>query len=71
MIPTCTDSRGKPSHTLFFVSVAFLAITAKFCIGGFFGLPPVGLSEYGAAFAAIVVPYIGREWIDKSAGVGK
>lgn len=66
MIPSINDSRGRPSHTLFFVAVAFISVTVKFCISGFFGLPIVGLSEYGAAFAAIVVPYIGREWIDKT-----
>ena len=66
MIPSIKDSRGRPSPTLFFVATAFVAVTVKFVIGGFFGLPVVGLSEYGAAFAAIVVPYIGREWIDKT-----
>lgn len=66
-IPAIKDSRGKASHTLFFVAVAFLVVTVKFSISGFFGQEAMSLSEYGAAFAAIVVPYIGREWIEKSA----
>ena len=70
LVPTCADSRGKQSVTLFFVTVSWAAVTVKFFVGGAL-LVPLGVmptmtaGEYGAAVALILAIWLGREWTEK------
>lgn len=70
------DSNERESRTLSFVSVAFWIITIKYFIGGvdlvMFGLgvqPVSTMGEYAGSFAAILMVWLGREWIKKETEV--
>jgi hypothetical protein len=66
------DSSQRESVTLGFVTVAFTVITGKFILSGLdlssYGLGKVtyvSLTEYAASFAAVLMVWLGREWIKK------
>ena len=66
-----TDTRGKRSITLTYISVALAIVTIRFAIGGLtfgsFGQVPVmGVAEFGVAFLAIIAPWMQREWTEKT-----
>lgn len=70
-IPSLLDSRGGKSKTLFFVGVAFAAIVVKFLLAGlklpFLGtLPPMSVGEFGGAIFGTLLPWVAREWKEKS-----
>ena len=58
------DSRGKDSHTLAFVTIAFYAGTAAFIYSVLQGAPP-DLTGYGALVSGSILPYLVREWTEK------
>jgi len=66
--------RDKESKTLFFVTVAFIVITLRFVFGGIslqsgglsIQIPTSGLVDYGTAFAAVLAPWLVREWKEKA-----
>ena len=55
------DSRGQPSMTKPMVVIAFIAITFKLVIGGFYHFPVVGLNDYALALMAILGGWWARE----------
>ena len=64
------DSQGRESRTFVIVSLSWLAVWAKFIGAGLkvpvIGtIPPMTASEFGAAVAAIMAVWIGREWVKK------
>lgn len=64
------DARGKQSRTLAFVTISWLIVTIKFAVAGIslgpLGVAPqMGAGEYGAAVAAILLIWLGREWTEK------
>ena len=68
MIKRLKDTSGKPSTTLTFVVIAFVAILIKF-IGAEIGpIPPMSASEFGAAVMAILAPWVVREFKEKWTG---
>lgn len=66
------DSRGRESRTLAFVGITWLLMSARFALSGLSGdfgafRFEVGFTpmvDYGAAVAAILAVWIGREWVD-------
>jgi len=64
------DSRGNPSKTLTFVAISWAVMTVKFATAGlvFAGqhIPAMDIQSYGIAAAAILAPWIAREWKEKS-----
>ena len=68
-LPTLNDSRGRASHTLMFVVVALLVLIVKFAVSGLilFGYhaQEIAAQDFGIAFAAILAPWLGREWTEK------
>ncbi len=74
-IPGLTDSRGNKSKTLFFVSVAFAAITIKFFLAGMTipHLGPIatmGAPEYAGAVFGVMLPWVAREFKQKQLEAG-
>jgi len=72
-LPTIKDSRGRESHTLFFVAAANSVLLFKYGLAGLmlFGIgpfPPMSAGEFGSAFVLILAAWLGREWTDKVAG---
>jgi hypothetical protein len=53
--------RGKTSTTLYFVFASWLAITVMFLCKG----TAADITAYGIAAAAILVPWLQREWTEK------
>ncbi len=70
------DARGRESRTLSFVVVAFSLMTLRFVLGGLdfdFGafhyeVASTPMVDYGAAVAAVLAVWLGREWINKRGG---
>lgn len=70
------DAKGRESRTLFFVSVGFAVVTIRFALGGLgasmgdfrIEIVPTPMLDYGAAVAAILMVWLGREWINKRGG---
>lgn len=62
-----TDSSDAESTTLGFVTLAFLVVTVKFALGGFFGFSDTSATDYGVAVTAILAVWVSREWVRKSA----
>lgn len=64
------DTRGRESITLTFVTIAIISLIGKFWIEGA-TLGPLGTistmsaTEFGIAFAAILAPWLHREWVEK------
>ena len=66
------DTKGRESRTLKFVTISYIIMTSKFLVAGislpYVGLqPPMSVTEYGAAAAAILSVWLGREYIKKDA----
>lgn len=64
------DARGNRTRTLPFVAVSWAAVVVKFLVGGaalgpLGEMPVIGAGEFGAAVAAILAIWIGREWKQK------
>ena len=65
------DSKGRESRTLWFVTVTWLMMTARFIAGGIeFAVGPLHWSiapslvlDYGGAVAAVIAVWVGREWV--------
>lgn len=72
------DARGRESRTLAFVGVTWLIMSLRFVLSGLavdFGIFrfEVGFTpmvDYGAAVAAILAVWIGREWVDSKRAEG-
>ena len=70
------DAKGRESRTLFFVSTAFAFLSIRFVLGGLgaslgyfrIEIAPTPMLDYGAAVAAILTIWLGREWINKRGG---
>lgn len=66
------DARGRESRTLAIVGLSWLAMTARFALGGLsadFGdvrweVGVTAMTDYGVATTAILAAWLGREWID-------
>lgn len=70
-IPGLLDNRGNKSKTLFFVVVAFFAITIKFFLAGITiphlgPIAPMNAAEYAGAVFGVMMPWVAREWKQKS-----
>mgnify|MGYP001766201495 CR=1 FL=1 len=67
------DACGRESRTLFFVTLTWLIMTARFVAGGIqfaigpfhWEIQPAMVLDYGGAVAAILAVWVGREWISK------
>lgn len=63
-------SSWRESRTFRFVSISWAVVTARFMVGGIgadfggfsFQFPVMGAGEYGAAIAAILAVWLGREF---------
>lgn len=72
------DARGRESRTLAFVGLSWLLLTLRFALGGLaldfgawrFEVAAAALVDYGAAVAAVLAIWLGREWfsVGKSPG---
>lgn len=63
--PTMKDTRGNKSTTLFAVTVAFIALLAKFMAPLFGDFQDVDVLDFGGAFALIWAVWQGREYKQK------
>lgn len=69
---TVKDSKGRESMTLAFIAFSWALMTVRFIFGGMsvtlaawrFEVAATSLLDYGAAVAAILSVWLGREWID-------
>lgn len=67
------DTRGRESRTLAFVLVAFSLMSLRFALGGLgcdlggfrFEVGVTSMIDYGAAVAAVLAVWLGREWINQ------
>lgn len=64
-IPTITDTRGVKSQTLFFVTLALIAILFRFVAGMFTTMGLVDVTSFAMAFSTILAPWVAREGIEK------
>lgn len=63
------DSRGRESRTLLLVWVAFLAITARYILGGLVdGIPHMDALDYAGSSSLVVAWWLGREWQVRKTG---
>jgi hypothetical protein len=60
-----TDSRGRKSLTLGFVTIAFIIGTASFVYATLHGVPP-DLGSYGLFVSGSILPWVAREYIEKN-----
>ncbi len=66
-----SDTRGRESITLTFCTIAAVILMGKFAVAGLtlpiIGLiPQMGAGEFGLSFAAVLAPWLHREWIQKT-----
>ena len=70
VLPTITDSRGRESHTLFWVSVGLSVLVIKFAFAGLTingtQMPNITATEFGLSFSGIMAVWLGREWTNKT-----
>ena len=67
------DAKGRESRTLWFVTVTWLIMTARFIAGGIqvelgplsWTVEPSLVLDYGGAVAAVLAVWIGREWVTR------
>ncbi len=70
------DAKGRESRTLFFVSAAFTFMSVRFALGGLgaslgyfkFEIGPTPMLDYGAAVAAVLAVWLGREFVQNQPG---
>jgi hypothetical protein len=70
------DAKGRESRTLAFVGMTWLLMTVRFALGGLgaslgvfrFEIGSTAMIDYGAAVAAILMVWLGREWVNKRGG---
>lgn len=68
------DSKGRESRTLWFVTVTWVVMTARFMAGGIevvvgpvhWSVAPSLVLDYGGAVAAVIAVWVGREWVTRS-----
>ena len=73
------DAGGRESRTLAFVGISWLALLVRFVAGGLsvawgpvrFEVAPTMMVDFGAAVAAVLAIWLGREWIRVKDGAGK
>ena len=63
-LPTLKDTSERESTTLMFVTIAFITMNFGYIWNIVHGTAST-LTEYGMAFAAILTPWLTREWIKK------
>ncbi len=71
------DSKGRESRTLWFVAITWLVMTARFVAGGIevtigpvhWAIQSSAVIDYGAAVAAILAVWVGREWANRGKAV--
>jgi len=63
--PSMKDTRGNKSTTLFAVTLASLALLAKFLAPLFGDFPDVSALDFGGAFALLWSVWQGREYKQK------
>ena len=63
-LPTIKDTRDRESTTLMFVTIAFITMNFGY-LWNITHNQAATLTEYGMAFAAILAPWLTREWIKK------
>ena len=69
------DSKGRESRTLFLVAVAFTLLSLRFIAGGMlfdigwfrWEFAATTLIDYGAAIAAVLSIWLGRQWLQDQA----
>jgi len=70
IMPTITDSRGRESHTLFFVTIGYFILVVKFALAGLtvagLEFPPMTAAEFGTAAGFLLGIWLGREWKQKT-----
>lgn len=65
------DARGRESRTLALVGLTWLLMTVRFALGGLsfsvagftLQIAQTAMIDYGAAVAAVLAIWLGREWI--------
>jgi len=64
------DTRGRESITLTFCTLATVILLGKFLLAGlttYLGVvPDMSAGEFGLAFAAVLAPWLHREWVEKN-----
>ena len=66
------DACGRESRTLAFVGLTWLLMTLRFALGGLsftvagltLQIAQTAMIDYGAAVAAVLAIWVGREWVD-------
>ena len=66
------DARGRESRTLALVGLTWLLMTLRFALGGLsfsvagltLQIAQTAMIDYGAAVAAVLAIWVGREWVD-------
>lgn len=70
------DAKGRESRTLAFVGITWLLMSARFVLGGLgadfggfrFEVGVTAMIDYGAAVAAVLAVWLGREWVTNTTG---
>lgn len=70
------DAAGRESRTLAFVGISWLALLVRFSCGGLrvswgpfsFEVASTPMVDFGAAVAAVLAIWLGREWIRSTKG---
>ncbi len=70
------DARGRESRTLALVGLTWLLMTLRFALGGMsfsvagltLQIAQTAMIDYGAAVAAVLAIWLGREWINSKRG---
>lgn len=65
------DTQGRESRTLWFVTISWVLLTARFGFGGMeldigpihWAIATESALDYGAAVAALITVWVGREWV--------
>lgn len=63
-LPTLKDTSDRESTTLMFVTIAFITLNFGYLWNLLHGVAAT-MTEYGMAVAAVLAPWLGREWIKK------
>jgi len=63
--PYILDSRGNKSQTLFWVTLALIALIGRFFAGMFTDIGQISPTDFAMAFTTILAPWVAREGIEK------